>query len=76
MVDEPDERAAIHDSLLPVYEALSVGARRDADEGRAEPARPSASAACACPTSRPTRTRLATIRAMLERHGLLVASPA
>ena len=51
--------------------ALSVDPNPIAGQGGAQPARASASAACACRSSRPTRARLAVVREVLERHGLL-----
>ena len=72
MVDEPeqpgrDRRLAAATST----QAMGVTTNPIPRQGRAEHARPSASAACACRSSRPTRTRRRPIRAMLERHGLL-----
>ena len=75
MVDEPGERAAIHESLLPVFEALSV-----------TPLAISIKAALNLLGHRAGRPRLpyveaderetATIRAMLQDRGLLVGAPA
>ena len=75
MVDEPDRRAAIHESLLPVFEALSVA-----------PAAVSNKAALSILGHRVGVPRLpyveadeqekATIRAMLQERGLLVGATA
>ena len=73
MVDEPDERAAIHESLLPVFSAMAVA-----------PAAVTNKAALNLLGHRVGRPRLpyveadehetATIRAMLEERGLLVGA--
>jgi 4-hydroxy-tetrahydrodipicolinate synthase len=75
MVDEPGERAAIHESLLPVFAALSVA-----------PAAISTKAALSLLGHDVGRPRLpyveaderetAAIRAMLQERGLLVGAPA
>jgi 4-hydroxy-tetrahydrodipicolinate synthase len=75
MVDEPDERAAIHDSLLPVFAALGVA-----------PAAVSNKAALnllghavggpRLPYVEADEHETATIRAMLQDRGLLVGAPA
>jgi 4-hydroxy-tetrahydrodipicolinate synthase len=75
MVDEPGERAAIHESLLPVFAALSVA-----------PAAVSTKAALKLLGHDVGRPRLpyveaderetAAIRAMLQERGLLVGAPA
>jgi len=75
MVDEPDERAAIHESLLPVFAALAVA-----------PAAVSNKAALNLLGHAVGRPRLpyvetdeqetATIRAMLAERGLLVGASA
>jgi 4-hydroxy-tetrahydrodipicolinate synthase len=75
MVDEPGERAAIHDSLLPVFSAMAVA-----------PAAVTNKAALNLLGHRVGRPRLpyveadehetATIRAMLEERGLLVGATA
>ena len=75
MVDEPGERAAIHESLLPVYAALSVA-----------PAAVSTKAALNLLGHEVGRPRLpyveaderetATIRTMLRERGLLVGATA
>jgi len=73
MVDEPQERAAIHESLLPVFSAMAVA-----------PAAVTNKAALNLLGHRVGRPRLpyveadehetATIRAMLEERGLLVGA--
>jgi 4-hydroxy-tetrahydrodipicolinate synthase len=75
MVDEPDERAAIHDSLLPVFAALGVA-----------PAAVSNKAALnllghavggpRLPYVEADEHETATIRTMLQVRGLLVGAPA
>jgi 4-hydroxy-tetrahydrodipicolinate synthase len=75
MVDEPGERAAIHESLLPVFSAMAVA-----------PAAVTNKAALNLLGHRVGRPRLpyveadehetATIRAMLEERGLLVGATA
>jgi 4-hydroxy-tetrahydrodipicolinate synthase len=75
MVDEPGERAAIHESLLPVFEALSVA-----------PAAISTKAALnllghavgvpRLPYVEADEHETATIRAMLQDRGLLVGATA
>jgi 4-hydroxy-tetrahydrodipicolinate synthase len=75
MVDEPDQRAAIHESLLPVFSAMAVA-----------PAAVANKAALNLLGHRVGRPRLpyveadehetATIRAMLEERGLLVGATA
>jgi 4-hydroxy-tetrahydrodipicolinate synthase len=75
MVDEPGERAAIHESLLPVFAALSVA-----------PAAISTKTALSLLGHDVGRPRLpyveaderetAAIRAMLQERGLLVGAPA
>ena len=75
MVDEPDRRAAIHESLLPVFEAMSVA-----------PAAVSNKAALNLLGHRVGKPRLpyveadeheiAVIRAMLQQRGLLVGATA
>ena len=75
MVDEPDQRAAIHESLLPVFEAMSVA-----------PAAVSNKAALNLLGHAVGRPRLpyveadehetAVIRAMLQDRGLLVGATA
>ncbi|MDP8968107.1 MAG: dihydrodipicolinate synthase family protein, partial [Actinomycetota bacterium] len=75
MVDEPDQRAAIHESLLPVFAAMSVA-----------PAAVSNKAALnllghavglpRLPYVEADEHETATIRAMLEDRGLLVGATA
>ena len=75
MVDEPDQRAAIHESLLPVFEAMSVA-----------PAAVSNKAALnllghdvgkpRLPYVEADEHETATIRAMLQDRGLLVGATA
>ncbi len=75
MVDEPDQRAAIHESLLPVFAAMSVA-----------PAAVSNKAALnllghavglpRLPYVEADERETATIRAMLEDRGLLVGATA
>lgn len=75
MVDEPDQRAAIHESLLPVFEAMSVA-----------PAAVSNKAALnmlghavgvpRLPYVEADEHEKATIRAMLQDRGLLVGATA
>ena len=75
MVDEPDERQAIHESLLPVFEALSVA-----------PAAVSNKAALnllghavgvpRLPYVEADERETATIRTMLQERGLLVGATA
>ena len=75
MVDEPDQRSAIHESLLPVFEAMSVA-----------PAAVSNKAALnllghavgvpRLPYVEADKHETATIRAMLQDRGLLVGAAA
>jgi 4-hydroxy-tetrahydrodipicolinate synthase len=75
MVDEPGERAAIHESLLPVFAALGVA-----------PAAISVKAALTLlghdvgiprlPYVEADEHETATIRAMLQERGLLVGATA
>ncbi len=75
MVDEPDERAAIHDSLLPVFEALAVAPAAVSNKaalnllghGVGKPRLPYVEA---------DEQETATIRAMLSERGLLVGATA
>ena len=58
MVDEPEERAEIDDEpAAGVYAALGVATSADPDQGRAEPARPSASGGLRLPLRRGRRGR-------------------
>jgi 4-hydroxy-tetrahydrodipicolinate synthase len=73
MVDEPDERAAIHNSLLPVFEALAVAPAAVSNKaalnllghGVGKPRLPYVEA---------DEHETATIRAMLQDRGLLVGA--
>ncbi len=75
MVDEPAERAAIHESLLPVFEAMSVAPAAVTNKaalnllGHAvgKPRLPYVEA---------DEHEIATIRAMLQDRGLLVGAAA
>jgi 4-hydroxy-tetrahydrodipicolinate synthase len=75
MVDEPDERAAIHNSLLPVFEALAVAPAAVSNKaalnllghGVGKPRLPYVEA---------DEHETATIRAMLQDRGLLVGATA
>lgn len=75
MVDEPGERAAIHDSLLAVFEALSVAPAAVANKAAlnllghqvGKPRLPYVEA---------DEHEIATIRAMLQARGLLVGAMA
>jgi len=75
MVDEPGERAAIHDSLLAVFEALSVAPAAVTNKAALnllghEVGTPR------LPYVETDEHETATIRAMLQDRGLLVGAPA
>jgi 4-hydroxy-tetrahydrodipicolinate synthase len=75
MVDEPDERAAIHESLLTVFEAMSVAPAAVTNKAAlnllghqvGKPRLPYVEA---------DEHEIATIRAMLQEQGLLVGATA
>ena len=75
MVDEPAERAAIHNSLLPVFEALSVAPAAVSNKAAlnllGHPV-----GAPRLPYVEADEHETATIRAMLTERGLLVGATA
>jgi 4-hydroxy-tetrahydrodipicolinate synthase len=73
MVDEPDKRAAIHESLLPVFEALGVTppaiSMKAALRLLGLPA-----GRCRLPYVDADESEVATVRAMLEERGMVGAT--
>ncbi len=75
MVDEPDERATIHESLLPVFAALSVAPAAVSNKAALN-LLGHAVGAPRLPYVAADEHETATIRAMLQDRGLLVGAPA
>jgi 4-hydroxy-tetrahydrodipicolinate synthase len=75
MVDEPEQRAAIHESLLPVFEALSVAPAAVSNKAALNMLG-HAVGAPRLPYVETDEHETATIRAMLQDRGLLVGATA
>lgn len=75
MVDEPPERAAIHKSLLPVFEAMSVAPAAVTNKAALKLLGHNVGAP-RLPYVECDEQELATIRAMLTERGLLVGATA
>jgi 4-hydroxy-tetrahydrodipicolinate synthase len=75
MVDEPDQRAAIHASLLPVFEAMSVAPAAVANKAALN-LLGHAVGVPRLPYVEADELETATIRAMLQDRGLLVGATA
>lgn len=75
MVDEPDQRAAIHESLLPVFEAMSVAPAAVANKAALN-LLGHAVGVPRLPYVEADEHETATIRAMLQDRGLLVGATA
>ena len=75
MADEPDQRAAIHESLLPVFEALSVAPAAISSKAALN-LLGHAVGAPRLPYVEADEHETATIRAMLQDRGLLVGATA
>ena len=74
MVDEPERRREIDAGLQDVYRDLAIAPARLQHQGGAEPDRRPRRRARGFPTSSSTSARLAVVRAMLERHGMLATA--
>ena len=77
MVDEPEHRREIDQSLKDVYKDMPVAPAGLLYQGGAQPpGAPARAPRLGCPTWSSTSGSSDVIRSMLERHGLLQASRA